>query len=472
MVEVKGRAEESKEERKGERIGQDTEAGVGFNCASPSAVFISPSAPALAAVTPSPRQGAPKPAAANPPPPKPAAANPPPPKPAAANPPPPKPAAANPPPPKPAAANPPPPKPAAANPPPPKPAAPVATTPAMRLSEGHLGRTPSLASALRPASCPMPRLPEACFVSDDEIDDIEASLPDEREGGGEEMEEREEGEERWERGERGERRQLCEEGDGLRRRLFWDGKEGCFPGICEALQGSQAAGGGAEAGIEHRGKGGAGFTAQSSSDFNHPASTPRNTPLFPDPVRQPPFNPPPLNPPHRNSTPLSDAMRQLLRRRLPHLQLVGWLEEHGDANGEPVFIDYKGQFGPSLADADRAGRPAWPAGEGERGGRCDPPEAEARWAADAFGQQQQACQPFGVGGVGDGVGMRGGNSGWQQGAGGRRRGNGGGGGGGGSAAARSGRNGGGAGSGAATGGAASGSGGHWVSEGGKKVRCT
>ncbi|CAI5992864.1 unnamed protein product [Closterium sp. NIES-64] len=203
---------------------------------------------------------------------------------------------------------------------------------------------------------------------------------------------------------------------------------------------------------------------------------------------------------------LSEATRQLLQRRLPHLQLVGWLEERGcDANGDPVFIDYRCQFGsetPSGADTDRGGRPfsqahgnenenengcyevggsgfpcpQQPAGVGAAGSAARKVHFEAPQNAPHYMCPQQ---PAGAGGAGsaarNGGRMGGEGVGWQQqlsqqqGGSGRRRGSGGGGG---AVASRAGGGGGGSSGGGVTGrGVAGSSGGHWVAEGGKKVSC-
>ncbi|CAI6010518.1 unnamed protein product [Closterium sp. NIES-65] len=203
---------------------------------------------------------------------------------------------------------------------------------------------------------------------------------------------------------------------------------------------------------------------------------------------------------------LSEATRQLLQRRLPHLQLVGWLEERGcDANGDPVFIDYRCQFGsetPSGADTDRGGRPfsqahgnenenengcyevggsgfpcpQQPAGVGAAGSAARKVHFEAPQNAPHYMCPQQ---PAGAGGAGSAArnGGRMGGEGFgrqqqlsqQQGGSGRRRGSGGGGG---AVASRAGGGGGGSSGGGVTGrGVAGSSGGHWVAEGGKKVSC-
>ncbi|CAI5467240.1 unnamed protein product [Closterium sp. Yama58-4] len=190
-----------------------------------------------------------------------------------------------------------------------------------------------------------------------------------------------------------------------------------------------------------------------------PTHTPAATPVLSDSLQRPIST-------HTPATPaLSEATRQLLQRRLPHLQLVGWLEERGcDANGDPVFIDYRHQFGvgPSGADAGRKSLSFLHATEGQARGNEN---EDGCCEVGGFGSpwpEQPACAAGGGIGAGNGGAMGGRDLGWQQqlfqqkGGSGRRRGSGGGGGGGAAAAG---------------GGAAAGSsGGHWVSEGGKKVR--
>ncbi|CAI5991342.1 unnamed protein product [Closterium sp. NIES-65] len=232
-----------------------------------------------------------------------------------------------------------------------------------------------------------------------------------------------------------------------------------------------------------------------------PRQTPAATPVPSSSMHQPPATQTPATTPT-----LSEATRQLLQRRLPHLQLVGWLEERGcDANGDPVFIDYRCQFGsetPSGADTDRGGRPfsqahgnenenengcyevggsgfpcpQQPAGVGAAGSAARKVHFEAPQNAPHYMCPQQ---PAGAGGAGSAArnGGRMGGEGFgrqqqlsqQQGGSGRRRGSGGGGG---AVASRAGGGGGGSSGGGVTGrGVAGSSGGHWVAEGGKKVSC-
>ncbi|CAI7841348.1 unnamed protein product [Closterium sp. NIES-53] len=506
-VEERWNEERKKEERREEEIRKEerrkeegkegsqsetpVKAGMGFVCSSPSPVLLSPSAPELAAATPSPTRRGHTAAAAGT---TAAARNPPASKPTAA-----------------AAAS--------ATPSAPKSVAPrdAAAAATHHRSASHPWRTPTYplvpapVPSKRPMSCPtMPRLPQTWFRTDDAIEDefemvdvrdrvgvedIEDTPPEGRDEGeagerGEEAEEGEGGEEREGR---------CGVVEGLRRRLFLDGDDEGWAADAPQHDVSEGAmGTGFNQGrssvvqppsrftdslqqqpsktqtpVLSNGGPRPGFGAphNSSHVMQQQQQPSAQTAAVSDPMqRAPPTHTPAATPALSDIMPrpisvqtlaspaLSEATRQLLQRRLPHLQLVDSLEERGcDANGDPVFIDYRNQFGtepPSGADADRGGRPFSHATGNEN--ECH----EVRGSGFPWPQQPGGAAAGGRA-AGNGGAMGGRGLGWQQqlsqqqGGSGRRRGSGGGGG---TARAVGGGT-----------GAACTSGGQWVAEGGKKV---